>query len=269
MSTKSIPTITMHKMHAQGNDFILVFKETLQRYSPKDFFYLLERRTGIGADGLIIAQQDKQKTHLQMFNQDHSQAAFCLNALYAVQQFLKDFHISPHPHLTFGPISVQSCPKHPERMLLDLTHFKEKTCAPMSLSLEQETLLGHFVDNENPHYIFASKSMNACSLERIGKALNTHPSFPEGVNVSCFQKRNNHCFTMRTYERGVGLTLSCGSAALAVLRATHTHSSSSLLQLKQPGGTISFHKDVSIPNTIAFSGQYTYVASIAIAPPSL
>ena len=67
----------------------------------------------------------------------------------------------------------------------------------------------------NPHVIFWVDDVNAYNLGRLGPMLENHPIFPERANISLAQITSRGGITLRTWERGAGLTKACGSAACA------------------------------------------------------
>lgn len=68
----------------------------------------------------------------------------------------------------------------------------------------------------NPHAIFwVEKDVWSYDLERFGPLLENHPIFPERANITIAQVTGKDTLTTRTWERGAGLTLACGSAACA------------------------------------------------------
>ncbi len=68
----------------------------------------------------------------------------------------------------------------------------------------------------NPHAVFWVNDVNAYDLARIGPMLENHPIFPERANISLAHVVSPTAITVRTWERGAGLTKACGSAACAV-----------------------------------------------------
>jgi diaminopimelate epimerase len=68
----------------------------------------------------------------------------------------------------------------------------------------------------NPHAVFWVEDVHAYDLARIGPMLEHHPIFPERANISVAQVTSPRTVTVRTWERGAGLTKACGSAACAV-----------------------------------------------------
>jgi diaminopimelate epimerase len=67
----------------------------------------------------------------------------------------------------------------------------------------------------NPHAVFWVVDVNAYDLARIGPMLENHPIFPERANISVAHVTSPRAITLRTWERGAGLTMACGSAACA------------------------------------------------------
>ena len=78
------------------------------------------------------------------------------------------------------------------------------------------------VSTGNPHAIFWVDDVSAYDLERFGPLLENHPIFPERANITLAHIVDRDHITMRTWERGVGLTKACGSAACGA--ADHTGS---------------------------------------------
>jgi diaminopimelate epimerase len=75
------------------------------------------------------------------------------------------------------------------------------------------------VNMGNPHAIFWVDDVASVALETLGPRLETHPLFPQKANVSFAQVRARDAIALRVWERGVGATLGCGSAACATLVA--------------------------------------------------
>jgi diaminopimelate epimerase len=69
----------------------------------------------------------------------------------------------------------------------------------------------------NPHAVFWVEDVNAYDLARIGSMLENHPIFPERANISLAHVVSRDAITVRTWERGAGLTKACGSAACAAI----------------------------------------------------
>ncbi|MFN7323345.1 MAG: diaminopimelate epimerase, partial [Sphingomonadales bacterium] len=91
----------------------------------------------------------------------------------------------------------------------------------------------------NPHVIFFVPDCNAIDLERLGPLIETDPLFPEKVNVNVATVRGPHDVQLRVWERGVGLTLACGTGACATaVAAIRSGRAQSPVTVALPGGTL-------------------------------
>lgn len=91
----------------------------------------------------------------------------------------------------------------------------------------------------NPHAVFWVEDPYAYDLEKLGPLLENHPVFPERANISLAHVKDRENITMRTWERGAGLTRACGSAACAVaVSAARTKRTGRKVHLVLPGGEL-------------------------------
>lgn len=92
----------------------------------------------------------------------------------------------------------------------------------------------------NPHAIFwVDNDVWSYELDRFGPMLENHPLFPERANITIAQITGTDALTIRTWERGAGLTRACGSAACAAaVAASRTRRTGRSVQLRAPGGQL-------------------------------
>ena len=91
----------------------------------------------------------------------------------------------------------------------------------------------------NPHAVFWVDDVNAHDLGRFGPLLENHPIFPERANISLAQVTARDAITLRTWERGAGLTKACGSAACAaVVCAARKKLTGRRVTVTLPGGPL-------------------------------
>jgi diaminopimelate epimerase len=91
----------------------------------------------------------------------------------------------------------------------------------------------------NPHAIFWVDDLKAYDLSRIGPMLENHPIFPERANISVAQVVSRDHMIVRTWERGAGLTLACGSAACAAaVSGARTRRTNRIVTVSLPGGDL-------------------------------
>jgi len=95
----------------------------------------------------------------------------------------------------------------------------------------------------NPHAIFwVDRDVNEYELDRFGPMLENHPIFPEKANITIAQVTSPKTLTMRTWERGAGLTLACGSAACATaVSAARTGRTGRRVTVTLPGGDLEIY----------------------------
>src|SRR5690606_7117674 len=91
----------------------------------------------------------------------------------------------------------------------------------------------------NPHAIFWVDDIEAYDLERLGPLLENHPIFPERANITLAHVVDRNHIRMRTWERGAGLTLACGSAACATAAAAaRLKRTDRTVEMSLPGGDL-------------------------------
>ena len=90
-----------------------------------------------------------------------------------------------------------------------------------SNSLDDQTTSQDFftLSIGNPHAVLLVDSVETAEVERLGKLFQSHPYFPESVNVGFMQVVSSSEIKLRVYERGAGETLACGSGACAAVIA--------------------------------------------------
>jgi diaminopimelate epimerase len=115
----------------------------------------------------------------------------------------------------------------------------------------------------NPHAIFWVEDVWAYELEKFGPLLENHPIFPERANISLAQVTAPDAITLRTWERGVGLTRACGTAACAALvAAARTRRTGRSATVTLPGGALLIKWDerdhvwMTGPVELEFSGLF-------------
>ncbi len=116
----------------------------------------------------------------------------------------------------------------------------------------------------NPHAIFwVDQDVWSYDLDRFGPLLENHPIFPERANISIAQVISDNEIIMRTWERGAGLTLACGSAACATaVSAARTGRTMRTVSIQQPGGKLTVewrgddHVILTGPAEWEFSGVF-------------
>lgn len=228
------------KMHGLGNDYVYV--ETFgQRLGNAHELArkVSDRHFGIGSDGLILVMPSGvADVRMRMFNVDGSEGEMCGNGIRCVAKFAYD-----HGLARVNPMRVETG-RGVLSIDLDVAGGKVRAAtvnmgAPIleyaKISVEPAhfggggpehdlELLGArtpavFVSMGNPHVVSFTRDLQAVDLKRVGPAMESHPAFPRRVNAHWAQVFSPTEIAMKTWERGSGITLACGTGACSVLVA--------------------------------------------------
>ena len=228
------------KMESLGNDIILLPQESLLEKSKIQ--RLAHRHYGIGCDQVMMLG-----SMLRIWNQDGSSAQACGNGTRCVVAYL---HPPMEQKITFqgpagplvgwrsrdGRIHVQQGVAH---VGVIQVHDRRKIMPTLALQNFQDGLEGVPVDVGNPHLVIMIHPPEPSSP--LWPSLSSHPAFPQGVNVSFVNPNPGSLAPLQvtTWERNVGFTLGCGSAACAVAAVLLAQGEArDTLSLQMKGGEI-------------------------------
>ena len=223
------------KCHGSGNDFILIDATKYAEVSREQWSDFARRAccrtTGIGSDGLLLLVRHEDGVYgMDMLNPDGTYAEMCGNGIRCVARLARECGYETRGVLRSGghdyPISeVESIDGEPAFSVdipirlwsKDFAFFAEgeefvaRKIEALDANLELTALnLG------NPHVVAEVKEISLEHLTRLGeRVLELKEIFPNGVNVSFYECRSEREIFVATYERGAGLTLSCGTAMTA------------------------------------------------------
>lgn len=262
-----------------------------------------DRHFGIGGDGLILVAppQDgvKADVRMRMFNADGSESEMCGNGVRCVCKYTHDHGISSaNPMLVETGNGVLSLEYEigPDGKVTQVTvdmgePILEAAKVPVAIpgvdaasnvvsadGPEDEcpgeaaaTLMGEAgvqstltaVSMGNPHIMIYCDDVAKVPLEQIGPKLEKHPWFPNRINVHFIQVHSGNEVTMRTWERGSGITMACGTGASAVCVAgVLTGNSGRKILAHLPGGDLELewreadnHVYMTGPATEVFTGE--------------
>jgi len=227
------------KMHGCGNDYLFI--DCLNKEPPEDPHSLSrqmsDRHLGVGADGLVLllpSALDQAHCRMRIFNADGSEAQMCGNAIRCLAKLVYE-----RGWIVEERMAVET----PAGIIgLELYVRNRKVCsvradmgAPrlaaheIPIRLELERVLEHplplsggrefnitCVSMGNPHtVIFPDESVESFAVHDFGPAIENHPLFPERTNVEFINVRGPNLLRQRTWERGSGETLACGTGASA------------------------------------------------------
>ena len=250
---------TFYKYQGTGNDFVML-DNRLQQFPKNDIQIiknLCDRRFGIGADGLILLENDSEVDFKMVYyNSDGNQSSMCGNGGRCLVAFAKALNIISN-NATFTAVDG----------LHHATIDKNNT-----VSLEMKTVTEvkiHsnyiFLNTGSPHHVLIVDDIKNLDVKTEGAKIRYSEMYiKEGSNVNFVKPISETEFSIRTYERGVeDETLSCGTGATAVAIGMHAikKSQSNTVNINVEGGKleVSFQKKNGIYSNIFLKGPAAFV----------
>ncbi len=224
------------KMEGLGNDYIYVdcFSQPLPPDPATLAIRMSDRHFGIGGDGLIlICPSERADARMRMFNADGSESEMCGNGIRCVAKYVHDQGIAPQDSLTIETgrglltLALEIEQGRVQRVCVDmgepiLEAAQIPTTFPMSPVVNAPLTIGErefavtCVSVGNPHcVIFVDNATDELVLG-YGPKIETDAHFPRRVNVEFIEVISPTEVRQRTWERGSGETLACGTGASAV-----------------------------------------------------
>jgi diaminopimelate epimerase len=283
------------KMHGIGNDYVYVngFKQDVP--DPAGTAVALsDRHFGIGGDGLVLILPSKAgDVRMRMFNADGSEGMMCGNAIRCVAKYAHERGLAKgNPVLVETASGVKAIEKEFDddgKVIAARVDMGRPILAPAEIptTLEGEKIVDvpadvlqlpsggwqkacglepgmTCVSMGNPHVVLYCADVQAVPLETVGPVVETARAFPDRINLHVVEVLSPTEVRMRTWERGSGITLACGTGASAVCVAgvlTGRGERSALVHL--PGGDLDIewrqsddHVYMTGPASEVFDGEW-------------
>ncbi|MEL4308778.1 diaminopimelate epimerase [Joostella sp. CR20] len=251
--------LTFYKYQGTGNDFVIV--DNRQDIFPKNdtklVNFLCDRKFGIGADGLMLLENDETSDFKMVyFNADGNESTMCGNGGRCLVAFAN-----------FLGVVANEC----TFIAIDGLHHATIENGIVSLEMQDVENIDvfenySFLNTGSPHHVQMVENIETLDVKTEGAKLRYGKYGSTGSNINFVVKENDTTFNVRTYERGVeDETLSCGTGVTAVAIAMFetAKTSEDKLTLKTPGGDlkVSFEKHEGGYKNIHLEGPATQVFS--------
>jgi diaminopimelate epimerase len=226
------------------------------------------RHRGIGADGLLRLGPGVNGADLKMqhWNADGSDAEMSGNGISCLVQAAVMAGLASPPEVTVWTDAglrtvgvARTAERRIHRMTVDMG--PAKVGDDETEWLDDDTIRAARVDIGNPHLVMHVPDLDASfDLEQRGEEIND--LVPGGINVELITSGPAEGeVTMRVYERGVGLTLACGTGACAsAAAAVAWELAPAQMRVRQPGGTV----EVEVGESIIMTVPVGYIGSIEL-----
>lgn len=264
-------------MHGLGNDFVILdWRDDRSRKVPEAAARrLADRRLGIGCDQILVLRDcDTADLRMDILNQDGSPSGACGNGTRCVADMMMnelqqdriqietDGGMLAAWRAADGDIAVDMGPVKTDWQDVPLASAADTLHVPLDIAGVDAAGLDAVCHSlGNPHAVVFVEDAERVDIERIGPLVETAPLFPDRVNLSVVSRRDDGSFRMRVWERGVGITMACGSGAcasgVAVARRGLGQDENRIVM---DGGavTISWNRDTS---HVVMTGPVSYVAT--------
>lgn len=213
--------VSFTKMHSLGNDFVVI--NAVSHVISADDIPIQQwahRHTGIGFDQLLLVKSSKLADFAcQIFNGDGSEAEQCGNGMRCMARFIREEKLSDKSEITLetkaGIIRVTMSDFDQIQVNMGQPAFE----GVHEVSLQGQTFQIASVSMGNPHAILQVSDVKNFPVHVWGALLSNHELFPNKANVGFMEIVNRQHIRLRTFERGAGETLACGSNSCAAVVA--------------------------------------------------
>ena len=227
--------IPFTKLHGIGNDYIYINAIKHPVENPKKLAIAMSNRNfGVGSDGLIlILPSDKADFTMRMFNADGSEAEMCGNGIRGFAKYVYDHGLTKKTTIAVetlaGVKQVRCTVKNGKvhTVTVDMGEpilLRDKipmlgnpgTVIEEDLHVDGVKFSITAVSMGNPHVVIYVEDVKNFPVEKYGPMIENHELFPKRTNVEFVQIVTGKEVIQRTWERGSGETLACGTGASAV-----------------------------------------------------
>ena len=228
------------KMQGAGNDYVYVncFEETVA--DPRQLAMRVSNRNfGIGSDGLILIMPSTMAdVRMRMFNSDGSESEMCGNGIRCVAKYVHDRGIVSKKEITVETgagvltlkltpggggkvekVRVNMGPPRLSRNEIPMNGVPVGRVVAEPLTVLDRTFLITCVSMGNPHCVIFVDDADNFPVSTYGPLIENHELFPRRTNVEFVQIVSSGEVRQRTWERGAGETLACGTGSSAVTAA--------------------------------------------------
>jgi diaminopimelate epimerase len=262
-------------MHGIGNDFVLI--DTIRDGALDCDVVALSQRVcdrsfGVGADGIILVEKSGETLQMRMLNPDGSESEMCGNGLRTYARLCQERNYGTG---TFdvqtgaGLLQVECLPDQTVKVNMGKAELEPSKIGMANTSganfINQpigDGLTGTAVSMGNPHIVIFVDKVSDIDLEHEGPKLERMVLFPNRTNVHFVQIESQDEITQRTWERGAGITLACGTGACAgAVAAFLNQKTGRSVKVNLPGGSLNIQYEETGEVTMTGTASYVFEGS--------
>ena len=269
-------TIRFTKMHGLGNDFLVLdLRVQGVELTRERILAWSDRHRGVGFDQLLILEPAAQRDvdfKYRIFNADGSEVEHCGNGARCVARFAERSSKQSEfvCETARGLLNLSVLDDQQVRVAMGVPTLKPSEIPfladdtafdydlPLYSDQAAQVKIGALAIG-NPHAVLWVNSTATAPVDELGPLLESHPRFPNRVNVGFAERIDKHHMNLRVFERGVGETEACGTGACAA--AVHgmlTQGLTSPVMVQLPGGTLQIEWQ-GMGEQVIMTGPATFV----------
>ena len=274
------------KCHGSGNEFVMVdaVKYNLQGVNLAEFArFVCDRERAVGSDGVLLLVREGDMFGMRMFNPDGSEAEMCGNGIRCVARLAEEYVGVREFEMFSGKDSygiVRAEDIFPEiptygvdlsvRLASEDFGFAKGADSFISQKIERfdSELCWTAINVGNPHIVAEVSEIDYDHLTQLGnRVLELREEFPKGINVSLVKVLGANRIFVATFERGAGITASCGTAMTSSATAMALNGRCSFgatIEVENRGGAVRCicHNDLHLHTQLIGNASYISYGSV-------
>ena len=219
-------------MHGLGNDFVVfdAINQSVQ-LNPDQLRLIADRHFGIGCDQILMVERALSNADFRyrIFNADGGEVEQCGNGARCFVRYVHDHDLTHKNVIRIETLSGIITPKLesnggitvnmgiPIFEPAEIPFIADKVALCHSLDINGDPTEISVISMGNPHAVRIVEDINLAPVLTEGALIESHPRFPNRVNVGYMQVIDRNHIKLRVYERGTGETLACGTGACAAV----------------------------------------------------
>lgn len=244
------------KAHGAGNDFVVLDEvwgevpANLTQWAAA----LCCRRTGIGADGVLVIRRSLQPIAMECWNSDGSRAEACGNGLRVITRILSEHCAVSELGTDAGIVAVESLRNADGEFLARTILGPVRHSAAVEVTIADRIIRGIPANVGNPHLVFQISDFSGDDpVRQFGPGLEV--CVPGRVNVGFHEIVSRNHLKLRVWERGCGETLACGTGAAAAVRVLQARDRlADRVRVEMPGGVLQVRSLSEFPDHVEICG---------------
>jgi diaminopimelate epimerase len=261
-------SLAFDKYEGTGNDFLVIDASSERDVSAEDAVHLCDRHFGVGADGVLLvlpAREPGSDARMRVLNADGSVPEMCGNGLRCVALRIARAKRSEQGVVVVETdAGVRRCVVDGDDVAIDMGLVTVGD--DRDVEVAGRTVTVTLADAGNPHAVLFG-AFTRDDARELGPRIATHALFPSGTNVE-FAQVEPYGVDLVVWERGVGLTLACGTGACATVAAAYVRGrvASRSLPVRLPGGTLHVALDETGRATLRGPARHVFRGSTVPRP---